>query len=181
MNLVSWVKEWMVLGVIGIAISLVIGYYGIYVPKHNEVRLIHEQSAQQQLHQQTEMEIADLLQQIERYHKRLPEEADPSWLVKQVMEFAEKDGIQLMSIVQGSPETAEQFTRLAVNLQFSASYHQLGGFLDHIERAIQFIRIEQLQVDRSDDEGVAPVQLTLSTLFLPPLLPSASAPSSQPN
>ena len=178
MNL-SWVKEWMVLGAIGIAISVVIGYYGVYVPKHHEVALIREQSAQQRLHQETETEVAALLEQVERYHKRLPEEVDPSWLVKQVMDIAERDGVQLTSIVQGSPEAVEQFTRLAVNLQFNASYHQLGGFLDDIERAVQFIRIEQLQVDRPDIQGVAPIQLTISTLFLPLLAPGVHGASGQ--
>ena len=176
MSFLTQMKEWFILGGIGIAISVVIGYYGIYVPKHNEVRMIHEQSAQQQLHQQTKTEVASLLQQLGRYHKRLPEEPDPSWLVRQVMEVAEKDGVQLTSIVQNSPEISEQFTRLVVNLQFNASYHQLGTFLDDIERSEQFIRVEQFDLDSVDNQGIAPIQVTLSTLFLPPVVPKAGPP-----
>lgn len=174
MHLSGPMKEWLILGGIGVAISVAIGYYGIYVPKHHEVRLIHEQSAQQQLHQRTESEVAVLLQQIDRHHKRLPEEPDPSWLVKEVMEVAERDGVQLTSIEQSPPETLERFVRLVVSLQFNASYHQLGRFLDDIERCTLFIRVERLEFNSADAQGVAPIQLTLSTLFLPPIVPKAS-------
>ena len=177
MQLPAYVKEWMTLGGIGIAISVVIGYYGIYVPKHNEVRLIRAQSAQQQLHQQAQADVAKLLEQINQYHRRLPDDPDPSRLVKEVMEVAEKDGVQLTSIAQDPPQALDSYTRLVVNLQFNASYHQLAAFLDDIERSTLFIHVERFEFTTADAQGVAPIQLTLSTFFLPPLVPGASPPA----
>ena len=121
------------------------------------------------------MNLAKLLSAIEEYRKRLPGESDPSWLVRETVALAQKADVQLTNITQEEPQQVSGFTRLAVNLQFSASYHQLGAFLDDIERAARFIRVDHMTVTRTgerDDQALAQIQLALSTVYLPPVLPT---------
>jgi Tfp pilus assembly protein PilO len=167
-------KEALLLGGIGIASVVLIGYNFVYVPQQNQVKLIQAQVTQEQTNQATQAEVAALLLQVERYRKRLPEEPDPSWLTREVVALAQKSGVQLTFINQEPSQSFEQFTRLAVNLQFHASYHRLGSFIDEIERSEHFIRVEQLIVSPSEKEDSAAIQLILSTLFVPPVVANSS-------
>ena len=163
-------KPLLVVLAIVVATACGIGYYGIHVPAKNEVRLIQTQIVEERASQGTKGNVATLLSQIERYHARLPNGVDPSWLAQEVMTLAQQSGVQLTSIAQEAPQALDWFTRLAVNLQFTASYHQLGAFLDDIERAPYFIRIDRLSVDRTDGDERGLVQVTFSTVVLPPLV-----------
>ena len=155
----------------GIVLTCLIGYNYVYVPHQRQGRLIQAQIAKEQQHQRTQAEVADALQHIERYRKRLPEDADPSWIVQELVPLAQSAGIQLTSITQQPPHTIPQFTRLTVDVQFAASYHQLGAFIDAIERSKRFIRVERMNVARGEPATQhVPVQLALSTLYLPPLV-----------
>ena len=166
-------KPALLIGGIALAITGVVGYNFIYVPGQREVRLFRTQITQEEKKQETEQEVAVLLDQLEGYRKHLPQTPDPSWLSGQAVELAERSGILLASISKGAPQTAGQFTRLTVDLEFSASYHQLGEFLDQVERSDHFLRVERLTVNRASLEqssDLSPtVQLTLGTLYLPAL------------
>jgi len=155
----------------GIVLTWIIGYNYVYGPQQRQGRLIQTQIAKEQQQQRTQAEVADVLQRIERYRKRLPEDADPSWIVRELVPLAQQTGIQLTSITQQPPHTTPQFTRLTVDVQFTASYHQLGAFIDAIERSKRFIRVERLNVARGElTTQHVPVQLALSTVYLPPLV-----------
>lgn len=155
---------------IGVAVTGLIGYNAVHKPQQRQLGLVRTQVMEEQTRQQAAMGVAELLHQIEQYRKRLPEEPDPSWLVRQVVALAEQSGVQLTTISQEPPQRFEQFTRLAVRVQITATYHQLGTFLDHIERAPQYLRVEQLEVSRSrsGQAGGQPetVHLMLSTLYV---------------
>lgn len=173
-------KPVFLLGGIGVAIVALIGYNFIYVPRQHEVRVIQTQLAEEQAKQETAAEAAALLHQIERYRKRLPQEPDPSWLVREVVALAQKSSVQIASIAQEAPQSLGPFTLLAATVQVGASYHQLGRFLDDIERSDRFIRVESIQVAPSAGAELASIQLRFSTLFLPPGLDGAVNVSSVP-
>ena len=154
-------------GAIGVAITLVVSYYAIYVPYKNQASLIRTQIAEEQTNQQMQGDVASLLREVEQYRKRLPQEPDPSWLVHEVVGLAQKAGVQPTTISQEPPQPYGQFTRLGVTIQISATYHQLGSLLDAIERSDRFIQVERLLVNRIEDGGPAMINLTLGTLYLP--------------
>jgi hypothetical protein len=63
-----------------------------------------------------------------------------------------------------------------INVQFTATYHKLGAFLDRLERATLFIRVDQLELsDPAKDTGEASIRLTVSTLYVPSLAPGGEA------
>ena len=164
---------------IGVALFLLIGYNAVYAPQQKQVRLNQARIAEEQANQQMQAEVAALLNQVERSRKRLPEEPEPSALVRDVVALAEHSGVQLTSLSRETPQEFPQFTRLTVNLQGSASYHQFGAFLDALERSERFLRVERFAISRAVAERPAAIQVAVSTLYLPPLRPAAAGSRSQ--
>ena len=175
-------KPTLLIGVMGVVLGGLIGYHGIYVRHAEQARLIQSQIAQEQTDQHMQAEAAVLLTQIEQYRKRLPEEPDPSWLVREAVELGQKAGLELTTISQESPKPFAQFVRLAITLHFTATYHQLGTFLDYLEGSDRFIRVDHLNLQSSKDgSGPASVELTLSTFYLPPFgVAEAASPRRKP-
>jgi Tfp pilus assembly protein PilO len=163
-------KEMFLIGVIGVAIALPLGYNMIYVPQQVQVLSIRRQVAEEQKKQQTESEVALLLQQLQQYRDRLPQEPDPSWLAREVVPLAEKAGVQLATIHQETPQESEQSIRLSITLQFAAPYHRLGAFLDDIERSERFIRVERVRISEGKADEPPKVEVTLETFYLTPLV-----------
>ena len=166
-------KPTLLLGIIAVAIVCSIAYTSIYVPAQQQVQLIQTQKTKERASQRTQADVAALLKTIEAYRKRLPSEGDPSWLVRETVALAQKAGVEISSINQEDPQKFSGFTRLAVNLQFTASYHQLGAFLDAIEHGDHFIRVDRIGLSRSNSrsgEGMASIKLAFSTIYLPPVL-----------
>jgi Tfp pilus assembly protein PilO len=159
----------LVIGIV-IASACLIGYYAIHVPAQHEVRLIQAQITEEQASQSLKSDVLALLAQIGRYREQLPEEADSSWLANQVVTLAQRAGVQPASITHDAPQVSAEYTRLTVNLQLSASYHQLGAFLDEIERAPYFIQVDRLMLERVDESEQGTIHVTFSTIVLPRLI-----------
>jgi len=162
-------KTTLAVSILTIAGVLLVGYN--ILTRHQEtVHLIHAKIEEEYATQRAQAEVAALVGQLEHGRKRLPGTPDPSWLVTAVVALAEQEHLRFTTINQESPRALQQFTKLAATLEFTASYHQLGSFLDRIERSERFIRVEQLEVTapRADGEE-ASIRVTLSTVYLPPV------------
>ena len=162
----------------GVALVFLIGYNTIYKPQQGQLTAVRVEITAEQAKQQTQAEVATLLQSIDDYRKRLPSAPEPSWLVHTLVGLAEKSGVQLTTITQEFPQKADQFTRLSVNLQFTANYHQLGALLDEIERSSAFIRVDRLSLSKTSAAGgeeVPMVQMVCSSLYPHPVLGSGAS------
>jgi Tfp pilus assembly protein PilO len=164
------IKPTLLLGGIGVALTALLGYNFVYGPFQRQVGLIRLQLAEEQATQQTQGEVAAMLREVEQHRKRLPQDPEPSWLVREVVALSQKAGVQVSAITQEPPSLNEQFTRLAVTLQVSASYHQLGAFLDEVEHSDHFIQVDRVRMNRAQGTGPIAIELTLSTLYLPPIV-----------
>ena len=167
-------KPTLLIGIVEVALAGFLGYNMLYLPKQREVQRVRAQQGEERTHQQTQTEVAAYLQQIERYRKRLPPEPDPAWLVRELVDLAKEPGVQLTSISQDEPQSLGQFTRLAVRLQLSATYHQLGSFLDAVERSDHFMRVDRLDIQQQGSTDRPAIQLTFSTLYVSPLTTAAA-------
>lgn len=163
-------KPSFLLGGIGVAVTVLLGYNMVYKPQEHQLNVIRAQVLEERVRQETAAGVAASLNQLEQYRTRLPSEPDPSWLVGEVVALAEASGVQLTTINQETPQQFESFTRLSVRLQLTASYHQVGAFLDHIERSNRFIRVERVDIGRNQDSNAqsAAVEMVVSTLYVPP-------------
>lgn len=173
-------KPTLLIGAIGLVLTSFFGYHTLYAPQQGRVRVIQAQLAQHQADQQAREEAAALLEQYEKYRQHLPEGADPSWLATEVLAIGRKAGLEITSITQETPQPFQQFTRLAVTLRFDASYHQLGAFLDELERSDHFIQVEQLTLTGPKEAGgEGAVHLLLSTFYVPSALTTSGASASK--
>ncbi len=163
-------KQTLPIGVLIVALALGIGYNFIHLPNKRQVNLIRKQIAQELANQQTQAEVSTLLKRTEEFRKRLPDEPDPSWLARAAVALAQTVGVQLTTINQELPQEFEQFTRLAISLQFSASYHELGTLLDAIERSDQFMCVERVRVGHSTTGDHVTIEVVLSTIYLKPVV-----------
>lgn len=170
MKLMS-IKPTFLLGAIQLALFGVVGYNAIYKPHHAALQVASAKLEGARRTQQTQGELVRSLAQIARYRAQLAPAPDSSWLAREVVALSQQVGVELVTITQETPQVVEPFTRLAVNVQLTATYHQLGTFLDRVERAPHFIRAEQCRITPSPDgHGPAAISLVFSTVYLPPLL-----------
>ena len=163
-------KETLVLGGILVASSCLFGYHGIH--RHHEVQrqALQETLSTERMAEGAHQQVDAVVRRVERYRDRLAPTPEPSWLVKKVVELAETTGIQLTVIQQRPSERIHGFTRLEIQVAFTASYHELGTFLDEIERADAFIRVDRLGVGASTiDSAELGTSLVLSSYYVPPI------------
>ena len=171
-------KPSFLVGAIGVALSGLLGYHFIYARSQGQASVIQAQITEQQANQKAQAEVGALLRDVERYRKRLPAEPEPSWLVRETVALARNVGLELASISPESPQVGPQVTRLVIAVQFDATYHELGAFLDQIERSGHFLRIENIRLGgptaRAPERTT--VSMSLSTLYLPPAAKLIAAP-----
>ena len=167
-------KSFFLTGLLAFAVAGILGYNVVYKGYQEKLHLVHTQLAQEQATRDLQRDVAERYRQIEQYRKRLAPEPDPSWLVNQAAALGQQAGLKFATIDRETPQGLSQYTRLAVTLQFSATYHQLGMFLDRVERTQYFFRVERLEVSKPKREGeVASVLLVLSTMYVRPVSAAA--------
>ena len=174
MNIQS-VKPTLLIAVVEVALAVFLAYTKVYVPQQQEIQRIRAQGAQQRTNEQTAAEVAGYLEQSERYRTRLPAERDPAWLVRELVPLAQGAGVQVTTITQEDPQSFGPFTRLGVKLEVRASYHQLGTFLDAVEGADRFIRVDRIDIQPQGREGSPSVYLVFSTVTMPSLRSASGA------
>ena len=162
-----------IIGVIGFVIFAVTGWVGynkVWSGSQERLRAIDAQIKSETELQRTQVAVAEVLIRIEQYRERLAPSPDPSWLANQVNSIGQQAGLKTFNTDQETPQETSQYTRLAVRLDFPATYHQLGRFLDSLERADALFRVERLDVGRPVKDGdPSAVSMTVSTLYVPPV------------
>ena len=164
-------KSTLLIGAVILAVMFPVGYNMVYSPQQAKLHAIQQQMAKEQANQQAQIETDALLRQLEQERIRLPKEPNPSWLVSEAVALGEKAGLQLTNISQEPNQALGPYTRLAISLEFSASYHQLGTFLDRVEQSPSYIRVETLTVaPNPNHQELAQIKLILSTAYVPPIM-----------
>lgn len=161
-------KPMVLMAGLGVVLGGFLSYNYVHKSQQQQVRRIKASIDQERAKHQWQEEVAVLLQQVEQYRKRLAAEADSSILYREVVALAQQAGVQVTTIAQEPPQTFQQYTRLGVNLQLSASYHQLGAFIDRLEQAPLFIHVDHLEAGEPFSGDQVSVKLVLSTLYVPP-------------
>ncbi len=161
-------------GAIIVALSSLVGYHNVYMRAERDLQTLQDQQVHEQQTQDVRAQLADSLEAIERLRRRLPQVPEPEALMNEVSRLAQDSGIELTSIQPENPAPFNDFTRLAVSLQFISSYHRLGTFLGAIESSPMFLKVEDLDVVALGD-GSSQIHVVITTLYVPPLIASNAA------
>ena len=168
----SAIKPTLVSGLIVLCFAAFFGYNTIHLQHRQRLQQLHAQLSEEQATQALRVQTAQTLKDIERLRKRLPQEPETEWLVREVGRLAQGAGVQLTSINPQAPKPLQDATQLTVSVQFTAPYHQLGGFLSTIESATSFLRVDSLDILPSHSaatEHAADIRMTISTFSVPSL------------
>ena len=161
-------KATLLAGVVAVAVVAPLGY-NIHRSYQMKLRATDDRITQEQALQRTQADITATIQSMDRYRSRLPTEPNTSWLVNDAVKISEQANLQLSTVTQAAPQVLPQFTHLSIEIELTTSYHQLGDFLDRLERAEHFIQVEHLDILSKDERsGKARMRLSLGTIYLPP-------------
>ena len=168
-------KETLLIGTIIVAVTGYVGYTQLHARHEAQRSELTAQLRSEQDDQRAQAELAALLQELEQYRARLSPTTDPEWLIKEVVRLADAAEVQLTTIAPEQPQSVDGFTRLSVSLEFTATYHQTGTFLDYLEHAPAFLRTNQLEIKETsrarEGDGFVFVRLAISTVHIPALVP----------
>ena len=160
-------------GLIILVLAGMTGYQMVYLRTQQQLVVLNQELARAGQTQALRAQVAASLSELERFRKQLPSEPETGWLIRAVGSRAQETGIQLTTIMPQSPKLLQDFTYLAVNLQFTASYRDLMKLLHRLEQAHAFIRIDEIELSRTPQE-IAQVRLVVSTLHVPALIEIAT-------
>ncbi len=156
-------------GVVLLALAGYVGYHALYLPLQKTLRGLQGQLQESQQTYDLRKGLANSLEKLKTLRQRLAPNAETEWLVREVNRLAESVGIKPpLSITPQRPAKLQEFTSLAVTVEFDTTYHQLGQFISSLERAESFLRLDEFQLMPSE-RGAARVRLTVSAVHLPPL------------
>ena len=157
----------------GALVLCIAGYFGynvIYRRNQQQLDRLQAQLAEQQETQNVRVQVAQSLNQIEQFRKRLPPQAETEWLVGHINRLAQGAGVQLTSVNPQPPKSVQEFTWLSVTVQFTSPYHQLGQFVSTLENAEPFLRIDGLEISPLRQGQAVDIRMTVSTLYIPALV-----------
>jgi Tfp pilus assembly protein PilO len=90
------------------------------------------------------------------YEKRIPEtDAGVSWLLGNVSDMASKEKIEISSLTPGAAEDYGLYKKVYVVVDMVASYAQFGRFISRVESSEKFLKVENLDIKRLDQEVVS--------------------------
>ena len=162
-------KPLMVSGIIVAALMAYVGHQHVYAPTQRALGILRQQLAEETATQELRVQLARSLDDFESLRKQFPQDSSMESLLHEVTQHALEQGIQLQSIVPQDRKDLRDATQLSVQLQASASYHQLGKFISGLETASPFMWVEDLQFNRPPGSSgeTTVVRLIVSTLFVP--------------
>lgn len=158
-------------GVVVLVLAGYVGYHGVHRRYQQEMTQLQAQLHDRQEVQDMRTQLAGALGTLERKRQRLAPMPSVDWLVQEIDTIAAATGLRLTRIVPQRPESVDDFTRIAVSLEFSASYHELGTFVSSLESGPHLIHVDSLAIGRaaSEEEGTSAMTLLVSAWYVPPL------------
>ena len=106
--------------------------------------------------------------QYESLAKRLPPEADKEmWLLSEMISIFTKNNIQPSRTGRHNLEDSGIFTMASVGYEVDVDYNALGKLIESIENADKFLRISELQVQRTEGNlGRLKADFRVNTIFV---------------
>jgi len=146
----------------------VLGFRFIHAPYQHNRSVIADAIEQEKEDQRLRKDTTTLLQEVAWHRGRLAPEADPSWLVREVLVLCQNAGVRVINVGEQTRKPMKEFEHLGVKLRLKGSYHEMGRFVDLVERSKNLLRIEDFELNRPRDyKGVASVNVVIGALYLP--------------
>jgi len=139
-----------ILSAIVVIVTIVVAVAVIYLPFLNKTKSLRSQILTERDRNVLIGKIRALGKHLKVYKKRIPEQRDVSWLLREVSDMATKEEIEISSIKPGIPEDRGLYTKLFVTMDTISTFHQLGKFVSIVESSEHFLRVDNIFIKRLD-------------------------------
>ena len=114
-------------------------------------------------------EIAAMEKKLKTFEPLLSGAQQSDWLIEAVNRMAAESGLTLLSASPQPPSKDADFTRIALTIEASGGYHNLGRFIEKIENYRPLIKVSNLRILRSErrDPGNLKITLSVNSYYLP--------------
>lgn len=179
-----------VIALIAIAVAVAIPGIGILARTTRIVQVskdLSEKNAQLEEIQRKERSLPQLQEEIteaetkiEEVARRLPNDKRAPELFQELNDLAETAQQEYLSMEARPVVEKKTYIEIPLEIELKADYHNLGRYINMIERSERFAKVDQLNVEYDfDDPGTQKVGLIVSTfIFKEKKAPSRSTSSS---
>ena len=165
----------------GVGLALVLGLFTMAIKprfKHYEelkAEILKEEEnlaqARALINKKAEYErrIAGITQKIKYYEGKLPNEKETDQLLEDLARIATEAKIKYQSIKPGAVTNLQEenidlpYYRWPITMRLTCGYHELGLYINQLETATRFIKIDNLSINTGGDVFQHSVTLNLST------------------
>ena len=150
---------------IGSGIALVAFAIGMQIltTTHTKVAKLTQETAYESRRNTLLKSMNSLQMRSEKYQKRLLPTSESSWLMNQLTKLTTSMGLTLLSIQPEKLPTSERLRGVAIRIGLNCSYHQLGQLIEKIENSDTFMRIQELNLEKTVTEETTPGDVTTKT------------------
>ncbi|MFH2138819.1 MAG: type 4a pilus biogenesis protein PilO [Candidatus Omnitrophota bacterium] len=104
-------------------------------------------------------EVENIKKKISYYEKRLPQEINVPEVLDSLIKMGKDSGVVFISIepldvdeIKISEESEDSYLQVPIQLSLKAAYHNLGKFINLIERSGRFMEIDSFQISPDQSE-----------------------------
>lgn len=155
-----------------ILLSLIVANKSIYQVQKRQINYLKREIKEEETKSRLIKEMIALNKRMESYQKRLPLQKNISWLMGGVTRLAKDAQIKIISFQPKKVDKQEGYLRIPLAVRVSGDYHELGGFLEKIESAKEFIKLDSLNLniakatDEAGKEAEPVADLVVSTIYM---------------
>jgi Tfp pilus assembly protein PilO len=113
-------------------------------------------------------------EKIDNYEKKLPREKDIPTILEYLSDSARKFNVRIVEIKpikQGKNNKKQNsiYYTVPISLKAECGYHQLGRFLNKLEKANRFMKINDIEIEATSSRGnMLEVHLIIATYVMSP-------------
>ena len=143
---------------------------------HEKEDQLKEAKRRQTALPQLEKAIEEAKREIAEVERRLPGDKMAPELFKELNDLAEIAKQEYKSMVNKPVEDKGTYIEIPLEITLKADYHNLGRYINMIERSKRFAKVDQLEIAYDfEDPSTQSVKLTVSTfMFVKKSAPSSS-------
>ncbi|NQU73152.1 MAG: type 4a pilus biogenesis protein PilO [Candidatus Omnitrophica bacterium] len=142
--------------IIGIAIALISvwhGYNNIYKATITSIQKVKKDIYNEGVSIDISKRLSALNKEVKGYEDYFAKETDVLWLMDKVSRFAGDSGLKIISVNSRPCSPLKTFLYCNVNIVTTGTFHQLGDFISSIESSNEFMHVEKLSFDKSNESA----------------------------
>ena len=129
-----------------VALLLLIGYVGVYMPLSSGMETTSRKLAQEKRRLDLARDIEHLRAQSESFQNRLPEQRDPNEWVEYVLSGVRSFPVKLAKLDADAARDLGPYKAVVLRMEFEGSFSGLDSFLGWLESNERLFRVDSVKI-----------------------------------